>query len=221
MKKPSPSLAKLIALLVALLIPLALMLTATRLVLTDAFVQLEYRMPNFPGDVYGMTMEERSQYAPIALNFLLNDEDITYLARQTFADGEPQYNDRELRHMQDVKDLTQSVLLVWQTSIFLLLGLFIWAWRSDWMDDFTSMISGAGKFTLYLLGSIMLFALLSFRTFFTNFHGLFFEGDTWLFLFSDTLIRLFPIRFWSDVVFVIGGFSILGALILWRRFRKK
>ena len=221
MKKPSPNLAKVIALLIGALIPIALLLSATRLVLTDTFVQLEYRMPNFPADVYGMTMEERAQYAPIAMNFLLNDKDISYLAEQRFSDGSPQYNDRELRHMEDVKDLTQTVLLVWQGSLFLLLALTIWAWRLSWLDEFKGMLSRAGKFTLYLIGGMLLFAVLSFNTFFTNFHGLFFEGDSWLFLYSDTLIRLFPIRFWSDVISVIGGSTILGAFFLWRRFRDK
>lgn len=219
MKKPSASILKLIGLLIAILVPLALLLSSTRLVLTNSFVQLEYRMPNFPPDSYGMTLEERAEYAPIALDYLLNDEDISFLAEQRFADGSAQYNERELRHMQDVKGLTQSVLLVWQISLFLLVALALWAWRSGWLDEFKEMLAKGGLLTLYFLGAILVFALLSFNSFFTRFHGIFFEGDSWLFLFSDTLIRLFPIRFWSDVIFVIGGLSILGAFFLWRKFR--
>jgi integral membrane protein (TIGR01906 family) len=46
--------------------------------------------------------------------------------------------------------------------------------------------------------------------FFTLFHSLFFEGDSWLFAYSDTLIRLFPLRFWQDAflwaaVIALGG----------------
>ena len=49
-----------------------------------------------------------------------------------------------------------------------------------------------------------------FWNFFACFHSLFFEGDSWLFLYSDTLIRLFPIRFWQDAflwaaVIALGG----------------
>jgi integral membrane protein (TIGR01906 family) len=220
MKKPNESQKNIIGILIAILVPLSLLLTSTRLVLTNTFVQIEYRMPNFPADNYGMTMQERSAYAPIALEFLLNNEDISFLADQKFADGSPQYNQRELKHMGDVKDLTQVLLIVWQASLALLVGIVLWARKANWLDDYKHMLSKGGKLTLYLLGAVLLFALLSFRTFFTSFHGLFFEGDTWLFLYSDTLIRLFPIRFWSDVVFVIGGLSISGALILWRKFRK-
>lgn len=54
-----------------------------------------------------------------------------------------------------------------------------------------------------------------FDIFFAAFHSLFFEGDSWLFLFSDTLIRLFPIRFWEDAflwaaVIALGGGVALG-----------
>jgi uncharacterized membrane protein len=54
-----------------------------------------------------------------------------------------------------------------------------------------------------------------FFTFFAGFHSLFFEGNSWLFLFSDTLIRLFPIRFWQDAflfaaLIALGGGTALG-----------
>jgi integral membrane protein (TIGR01906 family) len=54
-----------------------------------------------------------------------------------------------------------------------------------------------------------------FWNFFAGFHALFFEGDSWLFLYSDTLIRLFPLRFWQDAflwaaVIALGGGVALG-----------
>ena len=51
-----------------------------------------------------------------------------------------------------------------------------------------------------------------FNVFFTQFHHLFFEGDSWLFLFSDTLIRLFPIRFWEDTFLAGAGIVLAGGL---------
>jgi integral membrane protein (TIGR01906 family) len=63
---------------------------------------------------------------------------------------------------------------------------------------------------LVMAAVIALFASLAFWQFFTLFHALFFKGDTWLFEYSDTLIRLFPLQFWEDVfiwvaVIVVGG----------------
>jgi integral membrane protein (TIGR01906 family) len=65
------------------------------------------------------------------------------------------------------------------------------------------------------LVALLAYVLLNFNNFFTNFHRLFFEGGSWMFSYSDTLIRLFPIRFWSDVALIIGCGSLLEGLLLW------
>jgi len=221
MKHPSAAILKAISWLIVILVPLGLLLSAARLVLTPAFVRLEYQTPNFPEDPYGFSQEERMRYAPLALDYLLNNEEISFLENQTFEDGSPLYNERELSHMQDVKGLTQIVLTTWLGILLLLLGTAWWAWRAKWLDDFKNMLANAGRITVYLIAAILVFAALSFNAFFTGFHRLFFEGDTWLFLFTDTLIRLFPLRFWRDVVFVLGGLTLIGSAILWRKFQTK
>ena len=55
--------------------------------------------------------------------------------------------------------------------------------------------------------------LISWDTFFTNFHKVFFEGDSWLFRRSDTLIRLFPEQFWFDAALTVGGLTVSIALL--------
>jgi integral membrane protein (TIGR01906 family) len=58
------------------------------------------------------------------------------------------------------------------------------------------------------------FVGLSFLTFFESFHAIFFQGDSWRFLYSDTLIRLFPLRFWQDaVIFLLVFVALLGLLM--------
>ena len=61
--------------LVAILVPVMLILTAVRFLLTPAFVHLEYRTPNFPADPYGFTQEDRLYWSLIALDYLMNDEE--------------------------------------------------------------------------------------------------------------------------------------------------
>jgi uncharacterized membrane protein len=53
------------------------------------------------------------------------------------------------------------------------------------------------------------------------FHNVFFEPGTWKFLFSDTLIRLFPQRFWQDLFLIVGGLSLVGGLALGIGLRRK
>jgi uncharacterized membrane protein len=56
----------------------------------------------------------------------------------------------------------------------------------------------------------------SFNALFTGFHSIFFEGDSWLFFYSDTLIRLFPLRFWRDVFIALAVLSLGAGALLWR-----
>jgi integral membrane protein (TIGR01906 family) len=207
--------------LVTILVIVFLLLTGIRLLLTEAFVQLEYNMPGFPEDPYGMTKAQRLEYAPIALEFLLNGADESFLGDLTFEDGTPLYNERELRHMVDVQVLTVLFLKVWYVSMGVLAVVSLWAWKGNWWRENLKMLSNAGLTTIVVLGTLILLLFLSFDLVFTNFHRVFFEGDSWLFLYSDTLIRLFPERFWLDAFAIVGVFTLASGLGLWLGLRKK
>ena len=178
--------------LMPVVILLAIILTAVRILLMPAFVNIEYYTPGFPPDSYGFTLEERLKWSRIALDYLLNDEDISFLGDLTFEDGSPLYNERELSHMVDVKDLTQIFLWVWRGLLLVLVLLALWAWRANWQLAYMRMLHNGGRLTVILIALLLVGIALSFNAVFTGFHRIFFEGDTWLFLFSDTLIRLFP-----------------------------
>jgi integral membrane protein (TIGR01906 family) len=207
--------------LVTLLIPIALIGLALRVLLTPAFLMLEYSMPYFPVDEYGFTRSDRLQWAPFALDYLVNEADISYLGDLQFEDGTPLFNPRELKHMQDVKEVTQAALRAWYAALLTLALLGVWAWRGKWDPAFVRASKRGGWAMVGLAGAIGLVVLIGlvavpdlFWGFFTLFHGLFFEGDSWLFLYSDTLIRLFPIRFWQDAFLVAAVISLGGGLAL-------
>ena len=114
--------------LVTIIIPMALLGLAIRVLLLPVFYQIEYNMPYFPPDEYGFTKADRLKWAPYAVNYLINSADISYLGDLKFDDGSPLYNERELSHMQDVKNVTQGALRLWYLSLALLAVLGIWAW---------------------------------------------------------------------------------------------
>ncbi|MEK6221896.1 MAG: TIGR01906 family membrane protein, partial [Chloroflexota bacterium] len=184
---------------ISVLVPVILVLTAVRLLMSPAFLRLEYGMPNFPEDNYGFSQQDRLEWAPIALEYLLNDAQISFLGDLEIEDGSPLYNERELSHMVDVKVLTQQALAFWVAGLTVIVGLGIWAWRGDWWQDYKYLLARGGKITASAIGVLIIFVIISFNQIFIGFHRIFFEGDTWLFLYSDTLIRLFPMRFWQDV----------------------
>ncbi len=219
--KPKPILKRIASWLITLIVPFALLLTGVRLLLTPVFIQIEYRIPSFPEDRFGMTMEERFRWAPVALDYLLNDEEISFLGDLEFEDGSPFFNERELGHMEDVKSVVSYALTVWYILLVILVGSGFWFRREGWWNDFLKRLAFGGALTVGVILSLLVVLLISFRKLFTAFHALFFEGDTWLFPTSDTLIRLFPIRFWQDAFISVGVFAFVGGLVLWFYFKKR
>jgi integral membrane protein (TIGR01906 family) len=185
-----------------------------RLLLSPAFLQIEYRMPGFPDDSYGFTLEDRLHWSRYAVDYLVNDAGIDYLGELTFEDGSPLFNERELSHMQDVKNVVRPVIWIGYGSWIVLIGLGLWARFNGWWQDYRRGVKRGGWLAVILVAALALFGIIGFMQFFTIFHNLFFEGDSWLFLYSDTLIRLFPIRFWQDCFLYAGGITLIGGLLL-------
>ena len=75
--------------LLSLAVPFWLILTAIRLLFTPAFLNVEYRLPGFPADPYGFTLQDRLHYGSLSLEYLVNDSDLTFLEEITLADGAP------------------------------------------------------------------------------------------------------------------------------------
>jgi integral membrane protein (TIGR01906 family) len=138
-----------------------------------------------------------------------------------FDDGTALFNGRELSHMQDVKRVTQAVLRSWYAGLAILALLAILAWRTRWLPAYGRALVRGAWLTIgiaILLGPIVGVGISMspdlFWVFFAWFHSLFFQGDSWLFADSDTLIRLFPIRFWQDTFLAAALFILAGGLAL-------
>jgi len=207
--------------LIALLIPVVLVLSVVRLLLTPAFLRFEYSLPNFPPDSYGFSQEERYYWARFAVDYLLNSADISYLADLRFDNGQPLYNERELSHMVDVKATVKIALRVWIAALLLLIGLGLVARWGGWWVLYLTGIRRGSWLTVIILATIILLVFLSFGMVFVTFHNVFFQPGTWTFMYSDTLIRLFPERFWRDIFIYVGGLSVGAALILMYLLRNK
>ncbi len=206
--------SRILSWLVTILLPVALTFLGLRLLLTRAFPAIEYRLPGFPADGYGFTLQDRLHWSQLSIDYLLNNADIAFLGDLNFPDGTPLFNTRELSHMHDVKNVVQPVLWVGYGVWLLILALGIWARFGGWWDKFVMGIHRGGWVTVGLVAVIGIFAGISFWQFFTVFHELFFSGNSWLFLYSDTLIRLFPMQFWQDAFLFAGLLDVVCGLAL-------
>jgi len=222
--KQKTTFSKIIGWVITVNIPFIVLMLSIRLMMTPLFARIEYSMPGFPLDPYGFSTEDRLKWSEPSINYLVNSEEISYLADLTFDNGEPIYNARELSHMEDVKNLVTLMRNVLAGGMILLLILSIVLVLMKNKSAFQKAFFRGGWAVFVLIGTILLFVALSFNQLFTWFHQLFFSSGTWLFYTSDTLIRLFPLRFWRDAFIFVGLLSIIMAgsvVILTRRKRKQ
>ena len=201
--------------------PFLLVMFNVRVVMTPAFLTFEYARPGFPEDFYGFTRNDRLDYAPYAIDYLLNGEDITFLGDLRFPDGTSLFNARELQHMRDVKVMTQFAY--WAAIVISVMALGA-AYILKRNNRLTLALFRGGLLTLGIVATIIFMAVFNWDFFFTGFHKLFFESGTWYFAYSDTLIRLFPEQFWFDAALLIGisttAVASLTLLATWYVFRQ-
>lgn len=208
---------------ITFLVPFLIIMTSIRLLLTPLFLEIEYHLPGFPSDPYGFTTEDRLKWSKISLNYLIKNVDPAYLENYSLDASTPLYNVREIGHMLDVKILIKQMLVVWYAILAIIIGAGFLAWPTGWLPEYWKAISRGGWWTIGLIVTILIGVAIGFNAIFTGFHRIFFEGDTWLFAYTDTLIRLFPIRFWSDAFIFIGVLSGIAALsfgLLGRKMNK-
>jgi integral membrane protein (TIGR01906 family) len=200
--------------LTTLLTPVVLIMISIRALMFPWFLSFEYQVPGFPPDPFGFSLADRLHWSGIDLEYLLNDQGIDFLGDLRFPDGTAVYNQRELSHMIDAKNALGAALTVGYVSLVLLVILGLWAWRGHWWFQFRRGLGWGGWLTLIFVIGILIFVTFGFGVFFVAFHEVFFPPNTWMFFTSDTLIRLFPERFWRDIFIYVGVLSAgMGLLI--------
>jgi integral membrane protein (TIGR01906 family) len=215
-------LIKVLSIVVTVITPLVILMVAIRLLIMPAYARFAYSLPQFPDDPFGFSLSDRLRWSEPSIKYLVNNEDITYLADLTFADGEPIFNERELEHMEDVKVVVTGMRIALLVSIVVLLIITLLAVRAGWLPQVMKAYYQGGWAAIGLIVAIIFFVALNFDLLFTWFHRVFFEEGTWQFFTSDTLIRLFPIRFWRDAFIFVGLQSLVyGGITVFatRKFR--
>lgn len=208
------ALKKVLYALVTLAVPIIISVLSILVLLSPLFTNLEYRRPGFPEDSYGFTTAERLDFGNQTRRYLISNDTLADLQQLVFDNGDPIYIERELSHLQDVKIVLQGVLKVFYgaAAVFIISGLA--ARLKGWQQNYLSAIYLGGKLTTGIVVIILLLTVVSFQALFTNFHLLFFEGDSWLFFYSDSLIRLFPVQFWQDIFVVFGVLTLAGGILM-------
>jgi integral membrane protein (TIGR01906 family) len=199
-------------LLTSLLVPLVLVPGAIQVLISDQYLKFEYGKTDFPIDPYGFDQIQRLAYASGNFRWVREGQPIEALALQE-SGGKPLYNPRELEHMQDVQGIFLFTRRVWHLALGLLVlivALSLWP-----KENFLELAQGlklGGLLVIGLVAVVGLLAVIAWQVWFVAFHQIFFTPGSWTFNPSDTLIRLFPERFWYDAALTLSGLSLAGGL---------
>ncbi|WGW10752.1 TIGR01906 family membrane protein [Saxibacter everestensis] len=206
-----PTLAKI---WIAISTPIVLIALAIRMVASPLFMRFEYFWrPGFPADEFGFSADDRQHYGSYVVDYLLNFDGIRYLADIRLADGSAAFKAGELSHMHDVKAVFATFNLVAIILLVVSIVFAVYLARRTERGLRMGLFLG-GIVTVVFIGAAAALALIGWERFFTTFHQLFFAEGTWTFHTNDTLIRLYPGTFWTDGGILIGGFTLLVALLL-------
>lgn len=128
-------------------------------------------------------------------------------------------NQREKRHLQDVRRLVQTFNIALYSTSALFLSVFFASWRVLKPKNHISGFAGkvflfGGSFTIFLAGALLLLINSSFESTFESFHGLLFEKGTYLFdPGSEIIVRLYPEPLFMDLGIRISEIALFSSLI--------
>ena len=200
----------------ALALPFLLASLGARLLLSEQFLQLAYQRPGFPSDIYGFTQQDRLQYGPLAIEYLFNSEPIDFLAAlrlpaakcwnaDSGASDCALFSERELSHMDDVKQMTTAIFA--SAAIFLFFSAMIAIasrYNARLQSDIRVGLRRGCLTTMFSLLGLAVLSATSWDRAFDIFHELFFAEGTWRFPFSDSLIRLYPEQLFAEAAFALA-----------------
>ncbi len=143
----------------------------------------------------------------------------------------PLFNERELRHMRDVRELFWLCDRLGAGAGLYLLGFTAVGLATRRLSGFDlARLAVGGSLLTFGVGLLFgLASLLDFEALFLQFHLLSFDNDTWqLDPRRDYLIAMFPQPFWFDcamqiAVMTLGSAALIGgagAAYLWWRYRR-
>lgn len=220
--------ARVVHVLVVLALPVVFLALSLRVVTAHWLVRWEYGKADFPPDPYGLTTRERIRLAEACVDYLVTDAGIDLLAELRLPDGTRAFNERELGHMVDVKQVFWGILWAGMVAGAVAIGgTAALAALPATRPRAPSALLGGSLLSLGLLLAVGGLMLTQWNLFFTGFHELLFPPGTWTFPISDTLIRLYPERFWMDVGMTVVGLIVIQTVavgagaFLWQRHRPK
>ena len=175
----------------AVALPIFFTANAIRVLLTEMYVRTAY--PHLaPDDV--LNQKRRTDLAVLGLRSVdpLRGESVALLEKPRLPNGRRAFTAKELRHMRDVRAWLWRLLVF---ELVVVVAVVIAAVRARRELAWALL---AGGVATVAIGVVAMGAMLvDFDEVLLGFHKLLFKGRSWHFSNQDTLIRVYPDRFWN------------------------
>lgn len=200
--------ASLLSWLITILLPLLIILTPLYIFMSQGFIHFEYSQPGFPPSER-FTADARYYNSVQTVRYVWGQISLADLNNLGV------YNSREIKHLVDVQNVARGALIVHAVSGLLVLIALVLLARSPLTRAAAArgLVSGAAL-TIVLIAAIGIFSVVAFDQFFVLFHHIFFEGDSWLFNYTDSLIQFYPEPFWEAASYGIALFVAVVSVVI-------
>jgi integral membrane protein (TIGR01906 family) len=188
-----------------------------------SFYQEEYQK-NQTAELIGMSQEDLDKATNALLDYLRDKRQDIVVTAVVNGSSQEVYNDRETRHMVDVKALYQRAILLRNLALAagaVMIAAVIYLHRKDWHYYLRFGYRTGMSVLLVLIAAIAVYASSDFYAFWYHFHELLFTNDLWL-LDPNTsiMINMVPGSFFSDLVMrIILWFTAIsvgfGIVLFW------
>jgi len=205
----------------------ALFIVVVPLFLTTSSISWAFNSPGLYNDgfekyyisrISGITDADLRQVGADIRHYINSGDEPLVVTTRIFGEKRDLFNNREIAHMKDVKQLVRGVYVLALVSAAYLAAMIIvgFGWqKARFVPALAKRLTWGGGLTLILMVVFGIAALVGFDSVFLKFHQLSFANDLWrLDPRTDYLVRIFPQDFWFDATMWVSIRVISGALML-------
>lgn len=205
---------------IAAAVPLVILGNALIALLIPWFAHLQYALPGFPDDPFGLAGADRASLGATGIRSIWPvGPGSGLLVDARLPDGSVAFGPVEVRHMGDVRALVQACFVLWVISIFAGAAAIFRLLRTDRRDAVRRGLRRGSLITIGAMAVIGIAMLVNFDAIFDGFHEIFFEPGTWTFGDDETLRRLYPDAFWGIASGLLAALALVQAVLLLLRTR--
>lgn len=200
--------------LISVSLPIVLLLTDVEVIAFDLdFYEKKYEEYNI-SEVTGIKKENLMLITSEMLDYLKGNREDLIMYTEVYGNTEQVFEEREILHMVDVKDLFSKGYVIRNTMIaVLIISLACLVIFNRGAVGRSLIISSIWPMILMCILAILMYV--DFHKYFTYFHHIFFTNDLWLLdPNTDILIQMLPLEFFSSIAFKILGFFVVELIIV-------